>query len=305
MNGSKINAGSTIPRAPPGAAISSVIEQHGLNSPQVTRAYASTTEADGSPSYVPVPHSYWNVTSSKFSLRSGTNYKKNKEKSPSGEALYDLYCFDFIDLPHTLHNVEDIFEVPDIPGVTDIETGHDAVPPMFVVMTNLPRDEPKMMGNTSDGATIVSVFYYVISEATLEALKDLQNAPPAVKLFVQWCKKSETDAEFRGRFKAMAILDEIKKLGLPSFISGYNGKPVLINKSGRMKRHKNYIEMSVNVFLFHYVAKKSLNSLKPKFPTFVLNIGFTIEGRSDEELPEVLLGGCRLVNIDPLKAKKV
>lgn len=92
---------------------------------------------------------------------------------------------------------------------------------------------------------------------------------------------------------------------LPSFITGYNGKPVLINKSGKLKKHANYMEMSINVFMFNYIAKKSLHSLKPKFPTFILNIGFTIEGRSDEELPEVLLGGCRLVKLDLTKVSKL
>ena len=85
---------------------------------------------------------------------------------------------------------------------------------------------------------------------------------------------------------------------LPSFITSYNGKPVLINKSGKLKRHEKYIETSINVFLFNYIAKKSLHSLKPKFPTFALNIGFTIEGRCDEELPEVLLGGCKLLRLN-------
>ena len=94
---------------------------------------------------------------------------------------------------------------------------------------------------------------------------------------------------------------------LPSFITSYNGKPVLINKSGKLKRHEKYIETSINVFLFNYIAKKSLHSLKPKFPTFVLNVGFTIEGRCDEEQPEILLGGCCLHYLDtsnPTKDKR-
>lgn len=245
------------------------------------------------------------MNASTFRLRSGQNYKKRKEKSPSGPALYDLYCFDIIDLPCTLNNVEERFEMPDVPGITDLDTGHPDVPPMLVVMCNLPNEEPTMIGNTTDGQCLVSVFYFVISEATLEALKDVENASPAVKLFVEWCKRAETDDAFRGRFKAMAVLDDIQKVGLPSFITGYNGKPVLINKSGKLKKHANYMEMSINVFMFNYIAKKSLHSLKPKFPTFILNIGFTIEGRSDEELPEVLLGGCRLVKLDLTKVSKL
>ena len=46
------------------------------------------------------------------------------------------------------------------------------------------------------------------------------------------------------------------------------------------------------------MPKKGLFSLQPKFPSMALNVGFTIEGREDDELPEVLLGGIRVNKID-------
>ena len=205
--------GTTMPRAPPGEAISAVVEKFGLHSQQTARAYASAANSSCDNLYTPIPHSYWNATASMFHLRSGVDYKKNKEKSPSAAALYDLHSFDIVESPNTLSSVEDKFELPDIPGITDIDTGHDAVPPMFVVTTSLPSEEPSMLGSKNDGRCFVAVFYLIISEATLEELKDLKSASPAVKLFVEWCMRAETDAEFRGRFKAMAILDDIKKLG--------------------------------------------------------------------------------------------
>lgn len=60
--------------------------------------------------------------------------------------------------------------------------------------------------------------------------------------------------------------------------------------------------MSINVRAWAYLAKKALHILQPKFPKFVLNIGVTIEGRKDDELPEILLGGCRLIRINPERA---
>ena len=51
--------------------------------------------------------------------------------------------------------------------------------------------------------------------------------------------------------------------------------------------------------MWAFLAKKGLHTLIPTFPEFIFNIGFTIEGRSDDELPEVLLGGCRLLNLNP------
>ena len=101
-----------------------------------------------------------------FRLRSGQNCKKRKEKSPSGPALYYLYCFDIIDLP--------------VPGITDLDTGHPDMPPMLVVICNLSNEEPKMIGNNTDGYCLVSVFYFVVNEAMLGVLKDVENTSPAV-----------------------------------------------------------------------------------------------------------------------------
>ena len=86
---------------------------------------------------------------------------------------------------------------------------------------------------------------------------------------------------------------------LPSIVSNANGKPVLINKSRCFTRHSNHIEMSINVLNFSHIAKKCLHMLFPKFVSMVLNVGFTIEGRDDHELPELLLGGAKVFNMDP------
>lgn len=85
--------------------------------------------------------------------------------------------------------------------------------------------------------------------------------------------------------------------------------------------------------MWAFLAKKGLHTLVPTFPDFIFNIGLTIEARKDEEMPgklslslsycilmtnffltccsyfvfimfstEVLLGGCRLMNLDPDRA---
>ena len=65
-----------------------------------------------------------------------------------------LYCFDIIDLP--------------VPGIIDLDTGRPDVPPMLVVICNLPNEEPKVIGNYTDGYCLVSMFYFVINEAMLK-----------------------------------------------------------------------------------------------------------------------------------------
>ena len=74
-------------------------------------------------------------------------------------------------------------------------------------------------------------------------------------------------------------------VSVPKMIQGYNGKPALVTKSGNFKRNDNYIEFTINVNLWAFLARKGLHTLTPKFPDFVVNVGFTIEARSDEEMP--------------------
>jgi hypothetical protein len=103
---------------------------------------------------------------------------------------------------------------------------------------------------------------------------------------------------------------------VPKFIQGYNGKPALVTKSGTFSRRDNYIEFTINVNMWAFLAKKGkyytlyeynfvviekltiqrffiftgLFALIPTFPDFVFNVGFTIEARNDEEMPGESLG---------------
>lgn len=49
---------------------------------------------------------------------------------------------------------------------------------------------------------------------------------------------------------------------------------------------------------FSYLAKKGLNFLQPKFPQMVFDVGFVVEARADDEMPEQMLGTARLFRLD-------
>jgi hypothetical protein len=120
----------------------------------------------------------------------------------------------------------------------------------------------------------------------------------------------------------MCVVDDIESLGFPSFINGHNGKPVLISRSGTLSRklgqetattaeggttasrdadqhpETDRAELHINVFQFNIIARKALYSMRPKFSSMGLNVAFTIEGRDDHELPEVVLGCAKLSGLD-------
>jgi len=277
---------------------------HGEQSKEFLRYVSSQTHSDSHEKqcYQVQPQTFWNVNPSAFKLRIGPDYKRNKQKAPSGPALFDLITMDIFNSDAGLKNVGDAFHMPNIPGVTDVETGHRHVPPMIVMNTMIPTDEPSLFKPKLDGPCCMAVLYLAISKQTLLELKDLKTASPAVKLLEEWCRRAEGDFAFRSRCKFMVVADDVEALGVPSFLTRYNGKPCLITSSGTLTRHRDaashYLEMNVNIRMWNALARKGIHSLKPYIPSATFNLAITIEGRDNDELPEVLLGGCRMMNFD-------
>ncbi len=62
------------------------------------------------------------------------------------------------------------------------------------------------------------------------------------------------------------------------------------------------MEMDISIHQFPYVAKSGLSALRDRVPDVKLLVGFVIQGESDEELPETLLGGAEIRGMDFSKA---
>lgn len=87
-------------------------------------------------------------------------------------------------------------------------------------------------------------------------------------------------------------------MGVPSVIMSYNAKPVLIRRTGSVFRgngSSKYLEIDIHVHKFANLAKKSIHALSSRCSLMYMQIGFVIEGRTDEELPETLFA-CVGVN---------
>ena len=110
----------------------------------------------------------------------------------------------------------------------------------------------------------------------------------------------------------------LEEAGLPGAAAKYNGKPVLIQKTGALYLGKQqcvdapaaggdapadaasvpFLEMDINVHRFSYAARAGLQTIFGKFCEMEMAVGFVLEGRSDEELPEVMLGAAQLNRCD-------
>ena len=167
-----------------------------------------------------------------------------------------------------------------------------------------------MMSPASDGPTLKVVFYYRIRESTCSALGNLgPQTSPAVRLLLRWSQEAATSPEMFARFKCIGSVRNYEQAGLPSVFKSFNGKPVLIRNaaktkggSGTLERGTcpdgtSFIKMRVNIRAWPYMAKQGLGYLLLGLERADVDVGFVLEGSSDQELPEVILGAAQLTKL--------
>ena len=160
----------------------------------------------------------------------------------------------------------------------------------------MPADPPtSIFSMAEDGPGWAILVYFMITEDTCNQLKDLSTASSAIKLFAQYCEKAESDATWKARFKVICSCLNLDEIGVPSMISSYNAKPVLIRRTGSLFRGPNYLEKDIHIHKFANLAKQSIHLLSSRCGLMFMQIGFVIEGKDDSELPETLIG-CVAVN---------
>jgi hypothetical protein len=119
-----------------------------------------------------------------------------------------------------------------------------------------------------------------------------------VRLWEQYCKQAPSDPSFQARFKLIPSAN-LEELGCPVYIAKYNGKPVLIKRNQVTGFLTNYPSLNVMSFeiSFHpfpYLFKQAMAYLKDYFDNTIGSFGFVIEGRNDDELPEVMIGAMKV-----------
>lgn len=186
---------------------------------------------------------------------------------------------------------------------TDTLTGMQGVPPLFIVNVQLPSECIfSVFREVTDGPGYSLVFYFLMTDDTLTLLNNAHEVPlpGPLNLLVSYLKEGpESDASprsnWRGRFKTMVHCRDIETFRLPSFITAYNAKPVLIRQTGTLLRGDNYVELDINVHRFGSAPKQALTILKERFEAMDMCVGFCIESREEGEMPETVFG-CAAVH---------
>ena len=257
------------------------------------------------------------VPSSEFYTRS-LGYSKTKEKVPSPGSIYDCAQVDIFESESSYSQMAVRVELPLVEGI--IEKGNWFSPDIFVISISIPTEIPSGRKDHSQrGLTIV--MYFTMKKETRRILqlstmsKDdpemttiLENIDEqlvnGVRLWEKWCQRSPHDPKFQARFKLTPKINNLSELGFPNWIKRHV-RPVLIKRSGvtgcfHRYPELNAVEFHVNLHPFPNLFKRAMSFLRRSyFPSIVGCLGFVIEGRCDDELPEVVIGLAQLSNVNP------
>lgn len=250
--------------------------------------------------------------SDSFSMRVGPKYAKNKLKAPAPPALLEVMGVDFFSCDSRIDNIASLVKIPD-EWTAGRDTANPNVPPLFVANFQFPADFSSSMFKTVDNGPGWSlVFYFRLTEEMVGYVNDPKKGPGAAKLFAEYCLHApeacgpdvSASSVWKNKFKVSTRCENIDQFGLPSFITSYNAKPVIIRNTGTVLRGEKYIEMDINIHKFSSVPKKALEVLFNKFNQMFVSIGLCIESEEDAEMPEMLFGVITLNKIGPDKSVK-
>ncbi len=246
-----------------------------------------------------------------YSLRVGPNYSSNKQKAPSPPALLEIVGVDFFSCDSRIDNIASHVKIP--AEWTAIKLDNPDVPPLFVANFQFPADFSSSMFKTVDnGAGWSLVFYFRVTDAMVGYTNNPATATGAAKLYMDYCANAPiacapdvtANSPWKNKFKVSTRCENIDNFGLPSFITSYNAKPVIIRNTGTVVKGENYIEMDINIHKFSSVPKKALEVLFHKFGEMFVSIGLCIESEENNEMPETLFGVMTLNKISPAASVK-
>jgi len=256
------------------------------------------------------PRHCWTIPDdSVLNVRIGPDYKHNKQKAPTRPALFrTIGC----DLFSSEKKLMDVGSNVNLPFDDCIPEGAIPAPYPRLLMINfqLPKPSGGVFGSTSsaDGPGYNFVLYYTPTEELIQAIKDMDDGKPveaAVPLIKRWLLEYDKDVTMKERLKLAAFILNPDECGMPSWTQGFNGKPVLIKRSGvvTIKESLQTCEIDIDLRLWGFMSRKGINSLLPSaVEKMEFIVCFLIEGQEDSELPERAMVSTHVCFLDKDKA---
>lgn len=163
-----------------------------------------------------------------------------------------------------------------------------------------------MFGQAMDGPTTNIILYFGLTADTAQLLAQPSAAQPnALRLLCKFWANFHQDRKLQERLKLIAVCRNFEALGgMVRAFSSYNGKPVLVTRSGTVYRGETpggipYGGIDMNLRCWAYLARTALVKCIDVLPRMDMQVAFTIEGDSkkkggecESELPEQVFASC-------------
>lgn len=240
-----------------------------------------------------------------YKVRIGPNYPKNGNKSPSLPFLYEPIGIDTIKSDCLLSNIAPHMNFPPPPECYNAACG---LPALIIVNAQLPLAMPSLFASPDADPGWSCVGYYRIRPETVKWGLDSSDAPPGVAVLKRLLQKGISERSLA--FKAIGMIHDLDSQELPmmSLLKKYNGKPVLVTASSTFHFGTEpypYLEIDFNVRKWSLVARSTLVQLRDRLANLTCHIGYLVEATDDSDLPERMLGGTTVYNLNYDTARHV
>eukprot|EP00948_MAST-09A_sp_MAST-9A-sp1_P002465 g2465.t1 len=247
------------------------------------------------------------IDATKIRVRRGPKYRRNKKKEPSKSALYDSFSLDFClsekkveDMGKILKFTEEISK-----KYTDPELDAMKIPTFFIVHMMLPLYAPNnpLWGATKDDGPSAqfTCCMGMKKEIRDEIKKPLAEQSAAVKLLVKFLRGCiDETSDIKLRMKQIQGVEPTRleecKLGSTTkkLARTYNYKPAMTRPYQRYRQYGNRMELQIDAHKYSYMFRKYWHSIQAVTGSMYADMVFVIQGETDDELPERILGGFRL-----------
>ncbi|KAG6622830.1 uncharacterized protein IUM83_09070 [Phytophthora cinnamomi] len=222
-------------------------------------------------------------------------YKRSRKKEPSSSALFEFLGADLVRTDSKLDLISQRVEFP-----PEHENSR-----LFIINAQLPSYGPSVWGDGSyDGPGYSLALYWKIPDEIAEELKNPTST--TLKLFKRFLEAGD-DTSLTDRFKVIAQVTNQNECGITGMgkklLVSHNATPVLTRPQHRIYHFRDgSTEIVVDVHAFSYIARRGIHSLIDKTSKLVIDVAFVIQGETEDELPERVLGCCRLDRVNVQKA---
>ena len=264
-------------------ATSDLLERTGLRQIEPNRTLKKIDMKDDNPG---VFNAWSACDPSVFSVRRGPQYRKFRMKAPAPpETLYDMVAVDLYTCEQKIEHMSRFMKLGDL----ERESTHP-LPSIFIVNFMLPLSEPRMFSNDPNGPTLAFHFIMKLSSWAKE-----NPDHPSVQLAARFINDSGPNGSMRERLKIIVQVSNVEEMELGKVERGlcrqYNGLPFLYRTyNSQYHRGVGWFQADFDGHRSGYAARLGRHSLLGWSEKIVANCGFLVEGETDDELPERMLG---------------